>query len=71
MIEADPNKKPNQSWTVEQLAIYAKGKMAASVQAKEAPAASSGDPIPSAHRFPQKNQNVHMLLSTGRSRISS
>ncbi len=37
VVRADPDKKPDPSWTVEQLAIYAKGKMAASVQAgKEA-----------------------------------
>ena len=37
VVLADPDKKPDSSWTVEQLAIYAKGKMASSVQAaKEA-----------------------------------
>jgi hypothetical protein len=35
VVRADPDNKPNPSWTVEQLAIYAKGKMAASVQAEK------------------------------------
>lgn len=35
VVRADPDKKPDPSWTVEQLAIYAKGKMAASVQAEK------------------------------------
>src|ERR1051326_5416625 len=35
IVRPDPNNKPDPSWTVEQLAIYAKGKMAASVQAEK------------------------------------
>jgi len=34
VVRAEPEKKPDQSWTVEQLAIYAKGKMASSAQAE-------------------------------------
>jgi hypothetical protein len=34
VVRADLDKKPDPSWTVEQLAIYAKGKMASSVQAE-------------------------------------
>jgi hypothetical protein len=35
VVRADPDKRPDPSWTVEQLAIYAKGKMASSAQAEE------------------------------------
>jgi hypothetical protein len=36
-VRAEPTKKPDQSWTVEQLWVYAKGKLASSAQgAKEA-----------------------------------
>lgn len=35
VVRADPEKKPDPSWSVEQLAIYAKGKMAAFVQAEK------------------------------------
>jgi hypothetical protein len=35
VVRADPDKKPDPSWTVEQLAIYAKGKLGASAQAEK------------------------------------
>jgi hypothetical protein len=35
VVRADPDKRPHPSWTVEQLAIYAKGKMASSAQAEK------------------------------------
>lgn len=35
VVRADPDKKPDPSWTVEQLAIYAKSKMALSLQAEK------------------------------------
>jgi hypothetical protein len=35
VVRSEAEKKPDPSWTVEQLAIYAKGKMASSVQAEK------------------------------------
>jgi hypothetical protein len=35
VVRADPDKRPDPSWTVQQLAIYAEGKMASSAQAEK------------------------------------